>query len=124
MLALLALGACATPQVEAAQAAAVPDPPSVVEAGYAQQIQEAAAAQIAAEPADAIPESLTVSVIEVTESDQALSFEAMLQAPRRGARHEREYVIFGRCPVDELTACAGQIVVGARLLKHQETAAP
>ena len=109
--ALLLLAACASAPAEEA-----PAPVQALSATdrYGPLISEAAAALLAAEPKDAVPERLDVAVIEVEEAASELSFEAALRRSRR----EQEYVIYGQCAVDDIPACASQVVAGARMLRN------
>lgn len=114
MLAALALlGACAT-----APAPLIPPPPpeaAVPTALYGPQIQQKAAALIAAEPKGVVPEGLRLDILAVEEIPAGLVYTAQLSVPGR-RKADRDYIIYGRCPADDLGDCAKQIASGARML--------
>jgi hypothetical protein len=114
--ALLLLGACATAPAE-------PEPLAEEVLGiterYGPLIESAANALVAAEPAGSVPAGLQINVRSVEETDAGLFYNAELHAPGR-RRREEDYVIYGQCAASDLTACASQIVAGARMLTRPD----
>ncbi|HYG26582.1 MAG TPA: hypothetical protein VD906_06730 [Caulobacteraceae bacterium] len=106
------LAACATAEPETAEP--VVDTP--VEAAQADQIEQLAAERLAREPEGALPSGLQVSILDVEEEADGLSYKVELfNAERR--RGEENYVLYGQCPPAELARCADQIAAAARMLK-------
>lgn len=113
LAALLTLTACATapePEPQAEPAAVSSDTER-----YGPLIEQQAMALVEAEPADALPSGLQITILSVEETPAGLFYNAELRVPAR-RRQEQEYIIYGQCEAADLAACASQIVSGARML--------